>query len=212
VSETGTPTITGWLWWAGRIVLTPLFRIVFRIRVTGLEHVPHEGPVLLTCNHISMWDPPMIGYAVCRRRRIYFMAKRELMELPVAGWVFAHAGAFGVDRGAADRRAIRTARDLLADGKALLMFPEGTRYPSGQLGEAWPGAGALAGVAGTTVIPVSIVGSNRRFGPVRVAIGLPLEVGDIVDGPKSARSQAIADRMMAAIRELRDTQAGGGNG
>lgn len=204
MNEAPPPKIRGWLWWTARAALAPVFRGVLRVRATGVDNIPADGAVLLVCNHISMWDPPMVAYAMCPRRRVYFMAKSELMALPVAGWAFANIGAFGVDRGGADRSAIRTARKLLAEGQALLMFPEGTRHQSGELGDAFPGAGALARVAGTRVVPVAIVRSTGRFGPVRIAIGAPIALDDIVQQSRSAQSQAVADRMMEAIRVLRD--------
>lgn len=204
MNEVAPPRIRSGLWWTARVLLTPVFRGVLRVRATGVNNIPADGAVLLVCNHISMWDPPMVAYAIGRRRRVYFMAKSELMQIPVAGRIFANAGAFGVDRGGADRTAIRTARKLLADGEPLLMFPEGTRHQSGELGEAFPGAGALARVEGTRVVPVAIVRSTRRFDPVRIAIGPPLVLDDIVQQSRSAQSQAVADRMMEAIRALRD--------
>jgi 1-acyl-sn-glycerol-3-phosphate acyltransferase len=200
--------IVGWVWWASRIMTAPLFRWIYRVHVVGGERVPDSGATLFVANHISLWDPPMIGYALAPRRRIYFMAKRELLEIPVAGWVFANGGAFPVDRGGADRSAIRTARRLLAEGEALLMFPEGTRHTDGELGPAWPGAGALARVEGVRVIPILVSRSRGRWGPVRVAIGAPLDFSDLPKASRSAQSQAVANRMMEAIGALRDRSPG----
>ena len=200
--------IRGWSWWLARILLTPVLRWGYRVRATGIEYVPKTGAVLFVANHISMWDPPMIGYALMARRRLYFMAKRELFGFPGAGAIFRGFGAFPVDRGGADRSAIRTARAILDRGDALLMFPEGTRHASGAPGPAWPGAGTLAQAEDVRVVPIRITGSNRRFGPVEVAIGPQLDISDLADGSRSERNQAIADRMMQAISRLGMTPAG----
>jgi 1-acyl-sn-glycerol-3-phosphate acyltransferase len=192
-----------------RGVLGPVFRFVFRIRTFGAENIPPHGPTLFVANHISMWDPPMIGHALVSRRRIYFMAKSELFEIPVLGWAIRRLGAFPVERGNADRTAIRIAREVLARGDALLMFPEGTRQADGDLGQAWPGAGALALADGVVVVPVVIEGSNRRIGPVRVTIGKPLDLSDLPEVSRGERSQVAADRMMAAIGDLRASNPGG---
>lgn len=193
------------LWWLARGILAPLFRLAFRLRVGGVENIPTEGPTLFVANHISMWDPPMIGYALVSRRRVYFMAKSELFRVPVLGWVIRRTGAFPVERGGADRSAIRTAREVLDRGDALLMFPEGTRNTDGHIQPAWPGAGALGLAEHVRVVPVAIAGSNRRFGPVRVSVGTPLDLSELPAGPRGERSQMAADRMMAAIGALRST-------
>ena len=190
------------VWWTARVVLAPIFRLVFRLGWHGAENIPSEGPTLFVANHISMWDPPMLGYALAGRRRIFFMAKQGLFANSLVAKILRRGGAFPVDRGGADRAAIRTARDILARGDALLMFPEGTRFKSGELGPAWPGAGALALAEGVTVIPIGISGSNRRFGPARIIIGGPLDLSDLTTGARGERSQIAADRMMAAIGAL----------
>jgi len=203
VSDDSPARIVPAVWWVARAALAPLFRLVFRLRVSGVENIPVGGPTLFVANHISMWDPPMIGYALVRRRRIYFMAKSELFRVPVLGWAIRRTGAFPVERGGADRSAIRTAREVLARGDALLMFPEGTRNRDGRIQPAWPGAGALGLADHVRVVPVAIDGSNRPIGPVRVRVGRPLDLSGLPDGPRAERNQAAAERMMDAIGALR---------
>jgi len=205
VSDASAARIVPALWWVARGILAPLVRVGFRLRVGGVENIPTEGPTLFVANHISMWDPPMIGYALASRRRVYFMAKSELFRVPVLGWAIRRLGAFPVERGGADRSAIRTARAVLARGDALLMFPEGTRNVDGHIQPAWPGAGALGLADDVRVVPVAISGSNRRLGPVRVSVGTPLDLSELPAGPRGERSQMAADQMMVAIGALRST-------
>ena len=87
------------------------------------------------------------------------------------------------------------------------MFPEGTRSTDGVLRPAWPGAGALGLADGVQVVPVAIDGSNRRLGPVHVAVGPPLDLSGLGEGPRGERSQQAADQMMAAIGAIRQSQA-----
>lgn len=197
------PVVYGLAWLLGR----PTFRFVFRLRRAGGHNVPRRGPVLFVSNHISGMDPPFLG-AGALPRRLYFMAKKELFRNPVGAWVISRAGAFPVDRGAADRNAIRTAKAVLNRGDALLMFPEGTRSDDGQLGPPWPGAGSLALEPGVRVVPMAIWGSQRRFGPVRVEVGPPLDLSDLTEGSKAERARVAADRMMVAIAALLE-RAGG---
>lgn len=189
------------LWNIVRVVLPPLFRVTVRWRREGVENIPSSGAVLFVANHVSNADPPLLG-AAALPRRVYFMAKRELFRNRVAAYLLGAVGAFPVDRGGADRTAFRTAREVLASGECLLMFPEGTRSADGRPGPAWPGAGALGLEPGVTVVPVAIWGSQRRWGPVRVRVGAPIGFDGIPDAPRAARSQAAADRMMEAVSRL----------
>lgn len=189
------------------VVCRPLFRLAFRMSRGGAEHIPRTGPVLFVSNHISGADPPLLGGGALPRR-LHFMAKKELFANPLARWFISRTGAFPVDRGGADRNAIRMAKDVLTRGDALLMFPEGTRSEDGRLGPAWPGAGSLALDPEVKVVPMAIWGSQRRWGPVRIEIGAPLDLSDLTDGPRSERARIAAERMMAAIAELLE-RAGG---
>lgn len=195
-------------WWIfGHIALVPPIRGPLRLRVRGREHLPSEGPVLIVSNHISQADPPILGVATLPRKS-YYMAKIELFRIPLLGRIIYGLGAFPVDRGASDRRAVRLAREILNRGDQLLMFPEGTRHPDGRLRPGLPGAGALGLVKGVTVIPAAIWGSQRRLGPVRAVFGPPLDLSDLTTGPRGVRSQVAVDRMMDAVARLLP-QAGG---
>lgn len=195
------PPINRPMWAVARVLLPVAFRVLFRLRREGAENIPASGAVLFVANHASNLDPPLIGAGVLPRK-LHFMAKKELFSNRVAAAVIGGLGAFPVDRGGADRAAFRTAREVLAEGGCLLMFPEGTRSADGTLGAAWPGAGSLGLEDGVTVIPVAITGSRSRRGPVTVRLGTPLDLGDVAGGARSARSQAAADRMMEAISAM----------
>jgi 1-acyl-sn-glycerol-3-phosphate acyltransferase len=195
------PPITRRWWFYGHVVLTPLIKWAKRMRVHGRHNLPRSGPTLLVSNHVSDWDPPSIGLATSPRKP-YYMAKRELFEIPVRRRIYWRMGAFAVERGGADRRALRHARDVLRRGDVLLMFPEGTRNPQGIMRPGFPGAGSLALEPGVAVVPVAIWGSQRRWGPVHVVYGPPLDLSDLAEGPRSRRAQQAVERMMAAIAEL----------
>ncbi len=201
------PTVgRGW-WVAGHILLVPPIRWGLRLTVTGREHLPAEGPVLLVSNHISQADPPIMGVAALPRR-IHYMAKAELFRLPLLRRIIHRLGAFPVERGGADRRALRLAKDVLSRGDVLLMFPEGTRHVDGRLRPGMPGAGSLGLDPEVTVVPVAIWGSNRPLRRVSVAFGPPVDLSALPDGSRSRRSREAVDRMMAAIAAL-IPQAGG---
>jgi 1-acyl-sn-glycerol-3-phosphate acyltransferase len=179
-----------------------LMRLLFRLEVKGREHVPPSGPVVLVCNHVSLLDPPLVGGA--SPRELYFMAKDELFRLPLFGRLIAALHARPVRRDGSDSRALKAALRLLGEGRALLVFPEGTRGVEGRLGEGKPGAGMLAVMSGAAVVPVHISGSGRALPPgrtiprpakVRIRFGPPLHF-------KPARSEDRKEEYREATREI----------
>ena len=189
------------MWDVGRALLRPLLRLRFRFTSAGAERIPPTGPVLIVCNHLSLWDPPFVGSAA-KPRRVYFMAKTELFRFAPFGRLIERVGAFPVARGGVDRDAIRMAREILKRGDAMVMFPEGTRSLSGRLRPFFPGAGLMALEDGVSVIPAAVWGSQRRFGPVRVVFGDPVDLSDLPDGARSERARLATQRIAQAIADL----------
>ena len=186
----------------------PLLRGVYRLRVRGKENLPSSGGFVLTCNHVSSFDPWPVGMPLWPKRWLRFMAKSELYWWPMR-LVLDGAGAFKVRRGQADAEAIETAVQLARDGHTVMMFPEGTRRTKGLLKkrEARPrtGAARIALEAGVPLVPAAVVGTDRllRFGRLRVVYGSPVDIDDLRGSDDvRAASQEATDRLMARIAEL----------
>ena len=165
-----------------RALLRVLFRLLNRWEVSGREHVPPQGGVLLIANHTSYADPPIVG-AACPRP-VHFMAKAELFGIPVLGWLIRRTHAFPVRRTAADRGALRRGVRLLRQGKVLLVFPEGTRSSDGRLGPFEQGAAFIALASGAEVVPLGIDGADHllpRHTPIPRPAKLRLRFGPPVD-------------------------------
>jgi 1-acyl-sn-glycerol-3-phosphate acyltransferase len=144
---------------AGHALVPVLFRALGGYEKVHQERVPRVGPLIVAPNHLSFADPPLVGCAT--RRRLRYMAKRELF-LPLGiGWLLRALGAFPVSRGAVDIRAMRRALELLREGEAVLVFPEGGRGDGKTLRMPEQGVSLLAKRSGAPVIPVGIVGSDR---------------------------------------------------
>ena len=168
-----------------------LFLFAVRVVVEGGERVPDEPGVILASNHLSVVDPPLLSLLVAQAvgRRVRYMAKAEVMRMPLVGAMLRAYGGFGVRRGQADREAYRLAQAVLAGGDWLGLAPEGTRSRTARLGEPKPGVVALALRSGALVLPVGIAGSERtwpigarlpRWGTtVTVRFGLPYRPNDI---------------------------------
>jgi 1-acyl-sn-glycerol-3-phosphate acyltransferase len=159
-----------------RLLVAPLLRLWFRVRISDAENIPPEGAAIIAPNHKSFLDAFFL--AIATRRHVRYMAKTELFRGPL-GWLFPRLGAFPVRRGEADAEAIETARLILEQGGLLVMFPEGTRVEeSDALGSPHHGAGRLALETGASVIPAAISGTGHLWlGPIpkphRVQLGLP---------------------------------------
>lgn len=186
----------------------PLVRGPYRLRVRGKENLPSSGGFVLTCNHVSSFDPWPLGMPLWPGRGLRFMAKSELYWGPLR-LILDGAGAFKVHRGRADMEAIETAVRLVREGETVVMFPEGTRRTKGLVKkhEARPrtGAARIALEAGVPLVPAAVAGTDRllRFGPIRVAYGAPVDIDDLrgSDDLRGAAQEAT-DRLMARIAEL----------
>ncbi|MBQ2113612.1 MAG: 1-acyl-sn-glycerol-3-phosphate acyltransferase [Selenomonadales bacterium] len=187
-------------------ILPTMFRIIYRAEVHGQENVPKEGGAIIAANHISLWDPPFVG-AFCPRR-VSFMAKKELFENSVFSSIITSLGAFPVNRGAADRNAIKTALTVLGEGKCLGLFPEGTRSKNGKLGEPEAGIGLIAYKANVPIVPVAITGTNGKglFPKFTIRFGKPIPAGD----PKDKKLMTtLPTQIMTEIQKLLDEEQAG---
>jgi 1-acyl-sn-glycerol-3-phosphate acyltransferase len=183
--------------------------------VRGREHVPRSGAVIVASNHISFWDPPLVGTAAIRE--LHFLAKEELFRTPILGPLIRGFNAIPIRRGVADLSGLTKAMDILRAGHALIMFPEGTRNRSGELHAARPGVGILAVSTDALIVPTYIVGSNRpgkwliRQAKLRVSFG-PARTWRELAGPEAdlepgrALYQGVGQGVMREIASLRDAQ------
>jgi 1-acyl-sn-glycerol-3-phosphate acyltransferase len=192
------------------VVVPPLFRLLYRTRIHGLEHLPASGPVVLASNHLANIDPFILGVAT--PRQIHFMAKSELWSFPPLGWAVEKLGSFKVRRGEPDRDALRTAVEYERDGAVVGIFPEGHRQPEGTLGEPLPGVAFLSLRPGVTTVPVVVIGTNHilenglpRFPRVTVAFGPPVEPA-VASGSKAQQHREFAGRLMDALQRLLEGQ------
>ncbi len=172
----------------------------------GLDNLPAAGPLLLVCNHLSNIDPFLFGGYV--RGAMFCMAKRELFTNPAVAWVLAGCNCFPVDRGTADRWALRTSLGILAHGGRLVIFLEGTRAAAPGMKRAEAGVGFLARRSRAPLLPVAITGTEAALGrgrsfprrvPVTVRFGKPFEVETPAGRPND---QAVADGIARRIAAL----------
>jgi 1-acyl-sn-glycerol-3-phosphate acyltransferase len=141
-------------------------RTYFQLKLVGVEHIPTAGPVIITPNHQTYADPPLVSIPV--RRPVYYMAWSRLFEIPLFGRFIRLLRAFPVQIESSDPRATREAVRLLQAGQALMIFPEGERSRDGRVQHFKPGAFRLAASLATPVLPVTIAGGHDAWPPGRV--------------------------------------------
>jgi 1-acyl-sn-glycerol-3-phosphate acyltransferase len=190
-----------WVYTLARFICTLPTILVYRVRVIGRRKVPRRGPLILAPNHFSQMDHFFAG--VYLPRKIRFMGKSQLFGPPVLTAVFKHGGVFPVRRGHRDEEAMKTAFILLEQGEMLLVYAEGGRSRSGQMGEPKPGIGRIAAESGAPVVPVAIHGSaavrswkRLRFPQVTV------EFGEAVSFP--AEKAVSRERQLEVATEIFD--------
>ena len=141
-------------------------RAYFGLKLVGVEHIPATGPLIVTPNHQTYADPPLVTIPV--RRRVYYMAWSRLFQIPLFGRFIRLLHAFPVQIESSDPRAAREAVRLLQAGQVVMIFPEGERSPDGRVQPFKPGAFRLAASLATPVLPVTIAGGHDAWPPGRL--------------------------------------------
>nr|WP_326184050.1 lysophospholipid acyltransferase family protein [uncultured Oscillibacter sp.] len=191
-----------------------LTRILYPTTVEGLEKLPKNG-VLLCPNHSSNWDPVLLGTRLPVNYRLHAMAKEELFQNPILGWIIRKLGAFPVSRGSNDISTVRTAIQVIRDGDNLLIFPEGTvvrdgvGYIDGLPAHAKAGVAMIGVRTGATLVPVFMDGKKRLFHRSRIIFGDPYEPHYTGRRGTSEEMQKIADDILEAAYALGGQAVGG---
>ncbi len=192
-------------------IFKTLHGMLFRGDVVGLENIPATGGFLFAANHASHLDPPAIGCQV--PRQIAFFARKTLWKGGWASWWMDQAGCIPVDRdGGSDVSAIKRVLKTLREGRALILFPEGTRSADGELQTPKSGVGMIACKANVPVVPVRIFDSHVAWGrgrflrpgvPVTIVFGQPVTVAELDDASAGKeRYQVASERIMTRIAAL----------
>jgi 1-acyl-sn-glycerol-3-phosphate acyltransferase len=196
----------GWTYTFVRVLVSLPTLLIYRVRAIGVNNVPKSGPLVLASNHFSQMDHFFIGLYL--RRQIRFMAKSQIFGPPVLTYVFKHGGVFPVRRGHQDEEAFKTVFMILEQGGMLLIYAEGGRSRSGELGTPKRGIGRIALESGAAVVPVAIHGSEEarrwkrfRFPKVRVQFGEPLSFA-VEREPSRERQLEVASEVFDRVREM----------
>jgi 1-acyl-sn-glycerol-3-phosphate acyltransferase len=210
-------------YWVLKGLLTPIFLVLFRVKVEGREHIPKKGPAVLAANHQSFCDSFFLPLVV--KRRVTFLAKASYFDSWKTAWFFRAAGQIPIQRsgGSASERALATARtEVLGKGRLLGLYPEGTRTLDQSVHKGRTGVTRLSRECGVPIIPVGIVGTvavqpvnakfMRPFKTVTIRFGAPMQM-DPPEDPEHPLEQHdhtqcrdFTDRLMREIARLSERE------
>lgn len=201
------------LFWTGYSLSRFLSWILCRPRISGRENIPREGGFILASNHISYYDPPLVG--CWQPRELYFFAKKELFRNKLFGALISAVNSLPVSRGAVDRQALKAAIEVIRAGYGLTMFPEGTRSKTDHFLKPKPGIGIMATRAECPIVPCYIHGTNKLRDCIRgrekmsISYGEPLTAEWIKSlGDSKDAYLTIAQTVMARITDLKSVVCG----
>ena len=179
----------------------------FRVRIHGVERMPQSGPFILSPSHRSNLDTPVVS--VLTPRRLRYMGKETLWHSSFGAWFLTSLGGFPVERGTADRAAIKACEEVLRRGEPLVMFPEGTRQSGPVLGHFHDGPAYVACRTGVPIVPVGLAGTERAMPsgskfvhPAKVV----LVVGEPIRPPVPEGGARVPRRVVREVtEELRES-------
>jgi 1-acyl-sn-glycerol-3-phosphate acyltransferase len=201
------------LYWIIKAILTPVLRLVYRVRVEGRDHVPSQGPVILAANHRSFMDSLFLPLVI--RRRVTFVAKAEYFDDKKTAWFFRGVGQIPIRRegGSAGERALASATDVLEQGQVFGIYPEGTRTRDGYLHRGHTGVARLALRTGAPIVPVGMIGTDeinpigrklpRLFRTVSIRFGSPITADRYAGREQDPLVlRQLTDEVMFELRQL----------
>lgn len=179
------------------LIAYPIARLILPCRFFGRENIP-EGPLVVCANHSSLMDAVLLSIAFGCRRQLFFMAKSELLKIPVLGRILKSAGVFPIERGEADINSIRTAMKHLKSGHRIMIFPEGTRFSELESVAAKSGAVRIATKMKAPILPIYVTPGKKLFRSTKVVIGEPY----LPQIPQHKDYTPLADELMHKIFTL----------
>jgi 1-acyl-sn-glycerol-3-phosphate acyltransferase len=194
-----------------RGIVLGIFRVVFRIRVVGKERVPKQGAYIVAPSHRSILDVPFA--ATITPRTVRFLAKDDLFSTPIGRRLFDALGAVEVERGTADRGAMRALEGVLARGEPVAIFPEGTRRSGPRITDLYAGAAYLSVKFGVPIVPVGIGGSEHilpkgkvlpRVHRVAVSVGEPLSPPVLEGRARRGAAKLLTEALQTSLQACFD--------
>ena len=190
-----------------KFIFRVYFRTFYKVEIIGLDNIPQTGAVILTCNHVSNFDPPLVGGFVGLRRDPIYIIKKELLSVPLIGAMLKSFGFIAIDRyrKGGDLHSLKQALKVIKSGKALFIFPEGTRSKTGKPIKPKAGVGFLLWHCQAPVIPIRVFNTEKLpfTRNLKVVIGKPFMLEKQEGKQTKEQFQYFADKVMQEIIKLK---------
>ena len=183
------------------------YRVFYKVKIIGLDNIPQTGAVVLACNHVSNFDPPLVGGFVGLRRNPIYIMKKEILNVPILGAMLKSFGFIAIDRQrkGGDMHSLKQALKVIKEGKALFIFPEGTRSKTGKPIKPKAGIGFLLWHCQAPVIPIKVFNTEKMpfTRELKVVIGKPFMLEKQEGKQTKEQFQDFADKVMQEIIKLK---------
>ena len=183
------------------------YRVFYKVKIIGLDNIPQTGAVVLACNHVSNFDPPLVGGFIGLRRDPIYIMKKEILNVPLLGTMLKSFGFIAIDRQkkGGDMQSLKQALKVIKEGKALFIFPEGTRSKTGKPIKPKAGIGFLLWHCQAPVIPIKVFNTEKMpfTRELKVVIGKPFMLEKEEGKQTKEQFQDFADKVMQEIIKLK---------
>ena len=190
-----------------KFIFRVYFRTFYKVEILGLDNIPSTGGVVLTCNHVSNFDPPLVGGFVGLKRDPIYIIKKELLSVPLVGAMLKSFGFIAIDRQrkGGDLHALKSALKVIKEGKALFIFPEGTRSKTGKPLKPKAGIGFLIWHCNVPIIPIRVFNTEKLpfTRNLKVIVGKPFMLKKQEGKEGKEQFQDFADQVMQEIIKLK---------
>ena len=195
------------LYWTVWIIVRAGARLLFRLQVSGQDHIPRTGGVLIAANHTSYLDIPILGCALPRQAS--FIGRMDLFS-GIVGTILRYLGWIPIRRERVDRKAFDEAVGRLKAGRVVVIYPEGSRSPDGRLQPGKPGIGMIAAAAGCPVVPALLEGTYEalppgaswiRVRPIKVVFGQPIDFSAVLEPENEDTKKVVYQQMSEEIMD-----------
>lgn len=188
------------LYYVGRAILGPIFKLYYNPKIIGRENIPKEGAIIIAGNHKHLYDQCLSILAT--KRGIHYMAKKEYFDSKLTAWFFKYTGCISVNRKTKDDKAVSLAIGVLNDNGAIGIFPEGTRNKTDQFLLPFKyGAVSMALKTDAYIVPFGITGDYKfRSKNLKIKFGIPFKVTENLEEANQKLFENVKELMMENLK------------